>query len=130
MSNRFKLWILLAGVALFCSAELCQAARQTSYIVVMVKDCHGVVVFQVMPQKDFGKCKKEVTAQYKEALSAWNKARDAARKNKEKFEEKKPTPPVVTRKGPVFKTEEKARAYADKLSEKQDASEKKSKDEE
>ena len=46
--------------------------------------------------------------------------------NKETFKEKKPVRPLVMRKGPLFKTEEKAKTYADKLREKRDAAGKKS----
>ena len=127
MKIKMTLWVFVAGIGLLWTANMSEAAsKTTNHVVAMVKDCKGDVTYEVMPQKDFAGRKKEVMAQYKDALTEWMKARQEARKNKDAFKEKKPVRPLVIRKGPLFKTEEKAKTYADKLTQKRDAAKKKS----
>ncbi|HUW55005.1 MAG TPA: hypothetical protein VMZ92_00060 [Planctomycetota bacterium] len=92
-----------------------ETKTSTRYLVIEVRDTKGNVSFEVIDAKDLTKRTKDCRTQYQEALKEWNTAKATAKKNKEAFTEKKPVEPYVRQMGSSFKTEQKAKEYADKL---------------
>ena len=127
MRIKVTLCMLVTGIGLLWTANVsgAESKKTTSYVVGMVKDCKRDVTFEVMPKKAFAQRRKELMAEYKDALAEWMKARQEARKNKEQFKEKKPVRPSMMRRGPVFKTQEKAENYAERLRQRREAAKKK-----
>jgi len=89
--------------------------KPPQYIVVEVGNTAGEVRYEAIPDGDLGARKKECAATHREVLADWKKAMDEARKNKEKFTEKKPVAPYVKKVGGFFTSEDEARAEAEKL---------------
>ena len=120
-------WIVVAvTLVLVCLSGLSEAAspkKSRSYVVIRVKDMAGETSYDVIAMKEIRQRSAEAQKEYKQAVLDWNKARVEARKNKEKFTEKKPLKPVIVKVGPVFRTEEKAETYAQKLRDRQEARE-------
>lgn len=110
-------------VAIVCLSGLSEAAstkkKPMSYVVVKVKDTAGATSYDVIPLKEIKQRSSDAMKEYRQAVRDWTKAKADARKNKEKFAQKKPLKPSVTKVGAVFKNEEKAEAYAQKQRDKQ-----------
>ncbi|KPL01429.1 MAG: hypothetical protein AMK75_04995 [Planctomycetes bacterium SM23_65] len=128
MDVRKTVWMIAAMVLGLIFAGSLEAARKptrsgttdtekksTWYIVVQVKDTKGEVSFEVIDAKNLTTRVKACREQYKEAVKEWNAARITAKKNKQTFTTKKPVEPYVRQVGSRFKSEAKAKEYAEKL---------------
>jgi ABC-type Fe3+-hydroxamate transport system substrate-binding protein len=103
-----------------------KTAKAVTYIVVEVKNMQGDISFEAIPSKDLPDRIKKCQTDYVEAMKQWTKDKADAKKKGEKFEEKKPVEPWVKRVGTtLFKEQDKATAYADKLQQQYDEMKKK-----
>lgn len=129
MDVRKKVWVVAVVLLALTVAGVAEAGtkpvRSTTakektklkwYVVVRVRNMQGEMSFDVIEAKNLKDRVKQCYAQHKEALKKWNAARATAKKNKKQFTEKKPVEPYVRQMGRSrFKSEEKAREYAQKL---------------
>jgi len=93
--------------------------KPPQYVVVEVGNTVGEIKYEVISNSDFSDRRKECAALHKEALREWNQAKDEAKKNREKFTEKRPVAPYVKKVSDLFASEEEARACAQKLRDRQ-----------
>lgn len=119
--------VVVAAMALLGSSCATAAAAKprstpkktaTSYIVVEVSDTHGDISYAVIGTKDYPARVKQAREAYQQELKAWTKARTDARKAKTPFKQSRPKPGSVKRLGSTYPTQERAKAYADKLTQK------------
>ena len=91
------------------------------YYILQVLVGPGEVEFKVVGNIDYRDKLKEFKEEYEESLREWGKARVAAKRAKEDFEEPRPAGPRMMKKwAKSFKEEEDATEYAEKLQEKWD----------
>lgn len=98
-----------------------QTTKIATYVVIQVKDMQGKTTFEVIPTGQYSDRVKRSKEEYKQAVKQWQEERLKARKAKEKFTEKKPVSGTVKRLGKVFRDQDKAKAYAEKMQERFDA---------
>jgi hypothetical protein len=133
MSHRFTPWAVtgLALLVLLLGAGLADAQRgkggtgnnkksasrskkAETYAVVKVGD-----TYQAVAKSELKSFKKSVSERYREELKAYNAAKKAAAKAKEKFNQPKPKAPKVSVVKKGLKSETDARALAERLTERQ-----------
>ena len=93
--------------------------KAPQYVVAEVGNTVGETRYEAILDSDLAARRKECATLCREAMADWKKAVDEAKKNKEKFTEKKPVQPYVKKVTDGFPTEDQARAEAEKLRQKQ-----------
>jgi hypothetical protein len=70
-------------------------ANDAKYSVLMITGQYGTVAFETATDRKVPEIKKSLEADYKAALKDWESRKKEAKKNKEKFEDPKPSKPAV-----------------------------------
>jgi hypothetical protein len=97
--------------------------KPSRYIVAQILNVDGTMSFQAIGSNQLNERRKELRELYEEALKEWKTDALRAKKEKEKFTEKPPTKPDIARcryAPKTYKTEEEARAMAEKIQERWD----------
>ena len=135
MKTVWKVWLVsavvlvgMAGTALAVEKKTGDTKRPTYYVVVKAVSVHNEVTFEAIPTDSYLERRKECPKHFKDAREQWDQDRKEARSKHQKFTEKPPVMPSITKVSNTFKKEEEAQAFATKLQERWDASHNKGKE--